>query len=85
MRIERILVPILVLQAISVFLLWTLDSLSMASLDVFTLFLAVDLLGFVLVVQFYRSISEGFVERRIWVILVGLAIAALLISSLVIA
>jgi hypothetical protein len=84
MRIERILVPILILQAISVVLLWTLNSVNAASLDVFALFLAVDLLGFVLVVQFYRSIREGYVEGKGWIILAALAIVAILISSLLV-
>jgi len=82
MRIERVLVPILILQALSVFLLWTLNSVSSAGQDVFTLFLAVDLLGFVLVIQFYRSAAWSSVQGKAWIVALGLAMIAILVSSL---
>ncbi len=43
---ERIVVPLLIVQTISVVFLWSLDTLGHVSQIIFTLFLAADLLSF---------------------------------------
>ena len=52
---ERIAVPLLIVQTMSVVFLWTLDTLSLVSQTIFTLFLASDLLAFALMAHVYRQ------------------------------
>ncbi|HUI00051.1 MAG TPA: hypothetical protein VLU99_08240 [Nitrososphaerales archaeon] len=52
---EKIAVPLLIVQTTSVVFLWTLDTLTLVSQTIFTLFLAADLLAFALMAHVYRQ------------------------------
>ncbi|MDA4128297.1 MAG: hypothetical protein OK422_02365 [Thaumarchaeota archaeon] len=81
LKIKRIVVPLILIQAVSVLVLWTLDSVNRASQEIITLFLAIDLLSFAVIAHIYRSGREGLTLRRHWIIVAGVAILLLLLTT----
>ena len=80
--IERVAVPLLIVQTISVVLLWTLDTLSQVSQTIFTLFLAADLLAFGLMAHVYRTNKAGSTTGTTYLFAWGVAIAILFLAGL---
>ncbi len=58
---ERIVALLLVVEAISVFLLWTLDPLTPQGQDAFAIYLAIDLIAFAMTSYLYRALNS---DRR---------------------
>jgi hypothetical protein len=81
---ERIFVPLLIVQSISVILLWSLDTLPHVSQTIFTLFLASDLLSFGLVTHVYVSLKTGSTVRAVTLLAWGLAIVVLFIAGFIV-
>lgn len=59
MKTDRVVLPLVLLQAVSVVTLWSLDSLDKVGQETFTLFLAVDLIAFAIMAHVYRTTREG--------------------------
>lgn len=83
-RNVRVVVSLLLIQAVSVVTLWSTNSVSRAGQDIFTLFLAVDLVAFALMAQVYRSAKNHAVFSRAWMVVGGLFMAAILLVTLII-
>lgn len=82
--VEKVAVPVLLLQAASTVFAWTVNSLDPISLKIFALFLGADLLGFGLIAHVWMSSRTG-VPTSVWTALAwGLAVAALFIAGFVI-
>ncbi len=64
---ERVVALLLLVMAVSVFLLWTLDPLTSQGQDAFALYLAVDFVAFAMMSYLYRALSA---ERNISKVLV---------------
>jgi tryptophan-rich sensory protein len=61
---ERVVALLLLVEAISVFLLWNLDPLTSQGQDAFALYLAVDLVAFAMMSYLYRELSsEGMISK----------------------
>jgi tryptophan-rich sensory protein len=74
---ERVVALLLVVMAISVFLLWTLNPLTSQGQDAFALYLAVDFVAFAMMSYLYRTLNaEGSISRIL--IVVGCGIIAVL-------
>ncbi len=74
---ERIVALLLIVEAVSVFLLWTLDPLTTSGQDAFALYLAIDFVAFAMMSYLYRALeSEGPVSR--FLIIAGCAFIAIL-------
>lgn len=82
---ELIVILLLILQAIAVAMLWSLTSLTHAGQEVFTLFLAVDLLAVVVVSRVYRAGKAKEIVNRGWIVLAGALMLALLFATLLVA
>ena len=78
---ERVIALLLVVEVISVFLLWTLDSLTSQGQDAFALYLAVDFVAFAMMSYIYRTLlGDGNISKVL--IIAGCAfIAALFFIS----
>jgi hypothetical protein len=81
-RSDLVVLLLVLVQAVSVIMLWSLDSLSRVGQDVFSLFLATDLVSLALVAYTYRTSKEGIGPARLWVVAGCLAILLLLFTSL---
>lgn len=79
---QRIIIPLILLQIISVAYLWSLDALNAASQGIFTLFLAADLLSFAAVAHIYRSSKARAIPGKYWLVAVCCMILLLLLASL---
>ena len=61
---ERVIALLLVVMAISVFLLWTLNPLTSQGQDAFALYLAVDFVAFAMMSYLYRTLNaEGSISK----------------------
>ncbi len=61
---ERVVALLLLIMAISVFLLWTLNPLTSQGQDAFALYLAVDFVAFAMMSYLYRKLdSEGQISK----------------------
>jgi hypothetical protein len=80
---RRIIVLLLVLQGVSIVLLWTLDALNEVSEGTFALFLAVDMISFAMISYVYRHDKEAETPSRGWIIVGSVLVLVLLFSSLV--
>ena len=61
---ERVVALLLVVMAVSVFLLWTLNPLTSQGQDAFALYLAVDFVAFAMMSYIYRTLSsEGNISK----------------------
>jgi hypothetical protein len=81
--IERIAVPLLLVQIASVIFLWSLDTLGKVSQTIFTLFLSADLLAFGLMAHVWVSTKTGVTPRGTTLMIWGLVIAALFAAGFV--
>ena len=72
--IEKIAVPVLIVQAISVVFMLTLDSLALASQRIYMVFLAADILAFALLAHVWVSTKTGVPPRSTTLLAWGLAI-----------
>ena len=82
--VERIAVPLLIVQTISVVFLWSLDTLGHVSQTIFTLFLAADLLAFGLVAHIYRTDKAGSTTGSSYLFAWIVAIAILFCAGLIV-
>ena len=80
---RRVIVLLLVLQAVSIVLLWTLDALNQVSEGTFALFLAVDMISFAMVSYIYRHDKEAEPPSRGWLIVGSVLVLVLLFSTFV--
>lgn len=84
-RLEVRIVGILVLlEAVSVYILWTLDPLTQEGQGIFEIYVAVDLVAFAMISYMHRTNKSGDDFNRGAVIAGCLFIFVLLISSLLI-
>jgi len=74
---ERVVGLLVVVMALSVFLLWTLDPLTKVGQDAFAIYLAVDFVAFAMVSYLYRALSSGGDFSR-FLIVAGCSIIAIL-------
>jgi hypothetical protein len=81
---ERIVILLVLLQAVSLVMLWSLDSLTRAGQVVFTLFLAVDLISLGVIAHVYRTTKDGADLRRGWIVTAGVVIFLLLIMTILV-
>lgn len=79
---ERIVLLLVFLQAVSLVMLWSLDSLTRAGQEVFTLFLAVDLISLGVIAYVYRSTKGSADLHKGWIVAAGAVIFLLLITTL---
>ncbi|MDA4127732.1 MAG: hypothetical protein OK452_11125 [Thaumarchaeota archaeon] len=82
LKTKRVVVPLVLLQATSVLVLWSLDSVNRSSQEIITLFLAIDLLSFAIIAHVYRSARGGVTLGRRWIVAAGLALLLLLFTTL---
>jgi hypothetical protein len=82
--VERVAIPLLIVQTISVVFLWSLDTLGHVSQTIFTLFLAADLLAFALVAHIYRTDKAGSTTGGPYLFAWGAAIAILFFAGLIV-
>ena len=82
--IRRIVVPLLVLQAITLGFMLSLDSLSQVSEGLFAIFLAVDLISFAVMAHIYRLTKIGEPSSRKFLLAALAAVLVLLVSSLLV-
>ena len=80
---KRIIVLFLLLQGVSIVLLWTLDALNEVSEGTFALFLAVDMISFAMISYVYRHDKEGEAPSRGWLIVGSVLVLVLLFSTFI--
>jgi tryptophan-rich sensory protein len=78
---ERIVALLLLVMAISVFLLWTLNPITSQGQDAFALYLAVDFVAFAMMSYLYRALSSEGAISRVLIIAGCCFIAALFFIS----
>ena len=78
----RVILPLIALQAISIVTMTSLNSLGSISEDIFTVFLAIDLVSFAVVAHIYRVERIGVTPSRYFLLCSLLAILVLLFASL---
>jgi len=78
---ERVVALLLLVMAISVFLLWTLDSLTSQGQDAFALYLAIDFVAFAMMSYLYRTLNSDGSISRVLIITGCVFIAALFFVS----
>lgn len=78
----RVVALLLLLEALSVFLLWTFDPVGPAAESTFALFLAADLISFAMISYIYRVLKSENRIRRLPLLLGALLISALLFLGL---
>jgi hypothetical protein len=81
--IARIVVSFLLLQAIAIAFLWTINGLRPSGEREFALFLGVDLVSFAIVSYIYRTERGGEEFNRAWVFVGGLAVLILMFASII--
>jgi hypothetical protein len=79
----RIVVSFLLLQALAIAFLWTINGLSLYGEREFALFLGVDLVSFAIVSYIYRTERGGEEINRAWVFVGGLAVLILMFASII--
>jgi len=82
---RRTITLLLVLQAVTIIFLWTLDALNQVSESTFALFLAVDMISFAMISYIYRHEKEDQKPNRGWLVVGSGLILVLLFSGLVLA
>ena len=80
---RRIIVLLLVLQGVSIVLLWTLDALNEVSEGTYALFLAVDMIAFAMISYVYRHDKESEPPSRTWLVVGSVLVLVLLFSTFV--
>jgi hypothetical protein len=81
---RRVVAALLVLQALSVGFMLSLDSLLRVSEGLFAVFLAIDLISFAVMAHTYRLTKIGETPSRYFLLAVLAAVLALLFSSLLV-
>lgn len=81
---ERIAVPLLIVQTISVVFLWSLDTLGHVSQIIFTLFLAADLLSFGLMSHYYLAMKIGSSVRSTTIAIWWFAIMVFFVAGFIV-
>ena len=81
---DRIAIPVLIVQAISVVFMLTLDTVVLISQQVYILFLSADLLGFALLCHVWVSTKTGVPPRGATLMAWGLAIMLLFVAGFVV-
>jgi hypothetical protein len=82
--IRRVVVALLVLQALTLGFMLSLDSLLQVSEGLFAVFLAVDLISFAVMAHTYRLTKIGETPSRYFFLAALAALLALLFSSLLV-
>jgi hypothetical protein len=80
---ERIAVPLLIVQTISVVFLWSLDTLAQVSQNIFTLFLSADLLSFGLMAHVWLSGKTGAPVKTTTLLIWGLVIMMFFVAGFI--
>jgi len=78
----RVVISFLLLQALAISYLWTINGLSASGERAFALFLAVDLVSFAIVSYIYRTQRGGEEISRTWIFLGASAVLILLFASI---
>jgi hypothetical protein len=78
---ERVVALLLLVEAISVFLLWTLNPLTSQGQSAFALYLAVDFVAFAMMSYLYRTLSSNGKISRVLIIAGCIFVAALFFAS----
>ena len=84
-RSNRLIIVLIVLQAVATVFLWTLDALNQVSEGTFALFVAVDLVSFAVVSYIYRADKVGEGPKRGWVAVACAMLLILVLSSIFLA
>ena len=79
---ERVIALLLVVMAVSVFLLWTLNSFTTAGQDAFAVYLAIDFVAFAMTSYIYRALNAGEGISKVLIVCGCLFIAILFLASL---
>jgi hypothetical protein len=79
---EKIVVLLLMLQAVSTFFLWTLEAVGTVSEGKFAVFLAVDLLSFAMIAYAYTHEKWSESISRWWILAGSLGLMILLFAGL---
>jgi RsiW-degrading membrane proteinase PrsW (M82 family) len=74
---------LLALQVASFVVLWVISPLTQSATDTFSLYLAMDLVAFVILSYVYRSLRMSREPSRAWLALGYLTVVVLLVSNLV--
>jgi hypothetical protein len=82
---KRVIVPLLVLQAITIAVMLSLNSLNSTSEGIFAVFLSTDLISFAIIAHIYRVFRAGESPSRYFLIPALAAILVLLFSCLTLA
>jgi uncharacterized membrane protein YecN with MAPEG domain len=82
--IDKIAIPVLLVQAISVVFMATLDTVTLASQQVYIIFLCADLLGFGLLAHVWVSTKTGVPPRGTTMMLWGVVIMILFAAGFVV-
>ncbi|MDG6915763.1 MAG: hypothetical protein JRN58_05045 [Nitrososphaerota archaeon] len=81
--IEKIAVPMLIMQAISVVFLWTINTLPIDGQTIFLMFLSADFLAFGLIAHVWLSNKTGTPARKTTLYVWGLAVVVFLAAGFV--
>jgi hypothetical protein len=81
---ERVAVPLLLVQAASVILLWSLDTLSVVDQKIFALFLGADFLAFGLMAHLYLNMKTGTKTSGTALMAWGLVILVLFVAGFIV-
>lgn len=81
---EKVAIPVLLVQGISVVFMATLDTVSVASQQVYILFLCADLMGFGLLAHVWVSTKTGMAPRNVTMMLWGLFIMLLFVTGFIV-
>ena len=79
---EKIVVLLLLLQAVSTFFLWTLEGVGAVSEGKFAVFLAVDLLSFAMIAYVYTHEKWSEAISRGWILAGSVGLMILLFAGL---
>ena len=79
---KQIVILLLLLQAVSVVFLWTLNGVGMVSEGRFAIFFAVSLLSFAMIAYIYTHARWSAPVSRVWILAGSVGLVVLLLSSL---
>jgi hypothetical protein len=82
---ERLIVLFIILQAISVAAVWTLNATTVVEQGGFAIFLAINLLSFAAVVYVYRVTIDGGSPRPLGIFIYCLALIVLIFGNIFLA
>lgn len=79
--VEKITVPMLILQGISVVFLWTINTLPIRGQTIFLMFLSANFLAFALIAHVWLSRRTGTPARKTTLMVWGLAVVVFLAAG----